>query len=90
MPNQDERPRPSPRRFPPPWHLQEHPESFAIVDATGQNLAFVYYEERARPAHDHEAPHEGRGPADRGEHRPPARTTAIKTVAAVTLSSKSR
>jgi hypothetical protein len=30
------------RRFPPPWSIEEHPESFAILDATGQALAYVY------------------------------------------------
>jgi hypothetical protein len=33
------------RRF--PWRLEEHPESFAIVDANGQNLAYVYFEDEA-------------------------------------------
>jgi hypothetical protein len=35
------------RRFPPPWRIEEHPKSFAIVDANGQNLAYVYYEDEA-------------------------------------------
>jgi hypothetical protein len=26
------------RRFPPPWSIVEHPESFAITDAAGQAL----------------------------------------------------
>jgi hypothetical protein len=33
------------RRFPPPWSIEEHPESFAIVDANGQALAYVYHED---------------------------------------------
>jgi hypothetical protein len=33
-----------PRRFPPPWSIAERPESFAITDATGQALAYVYFE----------------------------------------------
>jgi uncharacterized UPF0160 family protein len=33
------------RRFPPPWSLVEHPESFAITDVTGQALDFVYFED---------------------------------------------
>jgi hypothetical protein len=37
----------APRRFPPPWSIVEHPESFAIMDATGQALAFVYFEDEA-------------------------------------------
>ena len=38
-----------PRRFPPPWSIVENPESFAIVDATGQALAYVYFEDEAGP-----------------------------------------
>jgi hypothetical protein len=33
------------RRFPPPWQLVEHTESFAVHDANGQALAYVYYED---------------------------------------------
>jgi hypothetical protein len=33
-----------PRRFPAPWSIVERPESFAITDATGQALAYVYFE----------------------------------------------
>jgi hypothetical protein len=33
------------RRFPPPWSIVEHPESFTITDATGQALAYVYFED---------------------------------------------
>ena len=32
------------RRFPPPWSIVERPESFAITDAAGQALAYVYFE----------------------------------------------
>jgi hypothetical protein len=35
------------RRFPPPWSIVEHPESFAITDASGQVMAFVYFEDEA-------------------------------------------
>jgi hypothetical protein len=34
-----------PRRLPPPWSIVERPESFAITDATGQVLAYVYFED---------------------------------------------
>jgi hypothetical protein len=27
---------PAPRRFPPPWRIEEHDESFIVTDATGQ------------------------------------------------------
>jgi hypothetical protein len=35
------------QRFPPPWSIVEHPECFAITDAAGQALAFVYFEDEA-------------------------------------------
>jgi hypothetical protein len=35
------------RRFPPPWSIVEHPESFAITDAAGQALAYVYFEDES-------------------------------------------
>ena len=36
---------PSPRRFPPPWSIEEHQESFILKDATGQQLAYLYFED---------------------------------------------
>jgi hypothetical protein len=33
------------RRFPPPWSVVEHPESFVVTDAKGQALAYVYFED---------------------------------------------
>jgi YD repeat-containing protein len=38
------------RRFPPPWSIVERPESFAIEDAGGQVLAYVYFEPGRRQA----------------------------------------
>jgi hypothetical protein len=35
----------TPRRFPPPWTVEEATESFCIRDANGQVLAYVYFEE---------------------------------------------
>ena len=35
----------TPRRFPPPWTVEENEESFVIKDASGQALAYVYFED---------------------------------------------
>ena len=32
------------RRFPAPWKVEEEEESYSVVDAMGQRLAFVYFE----------------------------------------------
>ncbi len=33
------------RRFPPPWIVEEHAESFIVKDATGQALGYFYFED---------------------------------------------
>jgi hypothetical protein len=33
------------RRYPPPWRIEEHSESYVVLDANGQRLAFVYFED---------------------------------------------
>jgi hypothetical protein len=33
------------RRFPPPWSIEEGTESFSVKDATGQALAYLYFED---------------------------------------------
>jgi len=35
----------TPRRFPPPWTIEELQESFVVKDATGQQLAYLYFED---------------------------------------------
>jgi hypothetical protein len=34
-----------PRRFPPPWSVDELEACFVVKDAAGQKLAYVYYED---------------------------------------------
>jgi hypothetical protein len=34
-----------PRSFPPPWSIDERPESFIVKDATGRRLAFLYFDD---------------------------------------------
>src|SRR5271168_730022 len=38
---------PPPRRFPPPWSIEEHNQAcFIVKDSDGQALAYVYFEEQ--------------------------------------------
>jgi hypothetical protein len=34
-----------PRRFPPPWTVEQIPGGFKVIDANGQSLAYVYSRE---------------------------------------------
>jgi len=36
---------PSPRRFPPPWRVEELSTSFVVRDDNGQKLAYVHFED---------------------------------------------
>jgi hypothetical protein len=36
---------PSPRRFPPPWSVEDIDACFVVRDHSGQKLAYVYYED---------------------------------------------
>ena len=38
-------PEAKPRRFPPPWYVEERGESFIVHDATGQALGYFYFED---------------------------------------------
>jgi hypothetical protein len=35
----------SPRRFPPPWSVEDIGAAFVVKDSTGQKLGYFYYEE---------------------------------------------
>jgi len=37
---------PTPRKFPAPWSAQLSGESYCVRDATGQALAYVYFEDQ--------------------------------------------
>jgi hypothetical protein len=39
---------PTARRFPPPWTIEEHTESFIVRDATGQKLGYFYFDDEPR------------------------------------------
>jgi hypothetical protein len=34
-----------PRRFPPPWSVEELDACFVVKDSAGQKLAYIYFEE---------------------------------------------
>jgi hypothetical protein len=39
---------PEPRRFPPPWSVEETDACFIVRDKNGQALAYVYFEDKPR------------------------------------------
>ena len=40
----------SPRRFPPPWTVEQIPGGFKVLDANGQSLVYVYARETPEQA----------------------------------------
>jgi hypothetical protein len=36
---------PAPRRFPLPWIVEEQPACFVVRDHSGQQLAYIYFED---------------------------------------------
>jgi hypothetical protein len=39
------------RRFPTPWRVVEHPESFWVQDASGQTVGWFYFRDHPETAH---------------------------------------
>ena len=35
----------TPRRFPPPWFVEDIGAAFVVKDGSGQQLAYIYYED---------------------------------------------
>jgi hypothetical protein len=58
---------PSPRRFPPPWSVEEQPACFVVRDHNGQQLAVYFEDEPGRSGG--EIIGARRGAAHRGEYR---------------------
>jgi hypothetical protein len=68
---------PSARRFPPPWIIEEHNNAcFIVKDATGQALAYFYFEEEPGRRSVANLLTQRRGAADGGEVRQAARAVA--------------
>ncbi len=40
----------SPRRFPPPWQVEQTPGGFKVLDSSGQALIYVYARETPNEA----------------------------------------
>jgi hypothetical protein len=45
IPSRRKKPRYAPRRFPPPWTVEELEACFVVRDSNGQQLAYVYFED---------------------------------------------
>src|SRR5262252_9154419 len=61
-----------PRRFPPPWSIEELEACFVVKDSAEQKLAYGYFQDGARPAISSQAPaHRQRGPCVRPCHAEP-------------------
>jgi hypothetical protein len=41
---------PSPRRFPPPWQVEQTPGGFKVLDDNGQALVYIYARETSNEA----------------------------------------
>jgi hypothetical protein len=63
------------RRFPPPWTVEERAAAFAVCDANGQALAYVYFEGGRRSAASCSA-----NTKDRGEYREAASASSGRTL----------
>jgi hypothetical protein len=52
------------RRFPPPWSVEDIGTAFVVKDSTGQQLAYIYFEEEPGRRFGGEIAHQRRGAAD--------------------------
>jgi hypothetical protein len=57
------------RRFPPPWTAEETDACFIVRDASGQALAYVYFEDEAGRRAAAKLLTKGRSAAHRRQHR---------------------
>ena len=69
---------PASRRFPPPWMIEEHAESFIVRDANGQALGYVLLRRRAAAPLSDQPADPRRGPPHGGELRQAADPFARK------------
>jgi hypothetical protein len=58
-----------PRRFPPPWSVEETDTCFVVRDANGHALAYVHFEDERGEVCGGSSPSPRRGAAGCGEHR---------------------
>jgi hypothetical protein len=77
------------RRFP-SWTVKELEESFLVQDATGQALAYLYFDDEPSPATSDQAAHARRSPAHGGELRQAAGAAARASAFQMTLRKEER
>jgi len=69
-----------PRRFPPPWSVEEREESFIVRDANGQALGYFYFEDEPGRRNTMNRPMRDEAPPICGERGKAARALAPKAI----------